>query len=125
MPTPFKSVRNATISGAPGDHCRAVRLPVPGDAPGRAHPRSTAFQHSGIPDLATLDEQRQGSPCVYVVYLGDEISTRQSHQGGSRAVQTVTQHWAAVLTLYYADAQGDGGAAGAKPARCSASCSRH
>lgn len=63
---------------------------------------------SGIPDLATLDEQRQGSPCVYVVYLGDEIGTGASHQGGSRAIQTVTQHWAAVLTLYYADAQGDG-----------------
>ncbi|HBO1061283.1 hypothetical protein IPC1288_05375 [Pseudomonas aeruginosa] len=63
---------------------------------------------SGVPDLATLDEQRQGSPCVYVVYLGDEIGTGASHQGGSRAIQTVTQHWAAVLTLYYADAQGDG-----------------
>lgn len=63
---------------------------------------------SGIPDLATLDEQPQGSPCVYVIYLGDGIGTGASHQGGSRAIQTVTQHWAAVLALYYADAQGDG-----------------
>ncbi|RUI34546.1 hypothetical protein [Pseudomonas aeruginosa] len=63
---------------------------------------------SGLPDLATLEELSQVSPCVYVIYLGDEIGAGADHQGGSRAIQTVTQHWAAVLTVYYADAQGDG-----------------
>ncbi|MCP8465193.1 hypothetical protein NK553_14670 [Pseudomonas sp. ZM23] len=62
----------------------------------------------GLPDLATLDDQRQATPCVYVIYLGDQIDTGASAQGGSRAVQFVVQHWAAVLTVYYADAQGDG-----------------
>ncbi|HHM6772740.1 TPA: phage tail terminator protein [Pseudomonas aeruginosa] len=62
----------------------------------------------GLPDLATLGDQSQASPCVYVIYLGDQIDTGASAQGGSRGVQFVVQHWAAVLTVYYADAQGDG-----------------
>ncbi|HCF9240803.1 TPA: hypothetical protein NI607_005261 [Pseudomonas aeruginosa] len=63
---------------------------------------------SGLPDLATLDEQSQASPCVYVIYLGDEVGTGADHQGGGRAIQTVVQHWAAVLTVFYADAVNDG-----------------
>lgn len=63
---------------------------------------------SGLPDLSTLDDQSQVSPSVYVIYLGDQVGTGAQAQGGARAIQTVAQHWAAVLTVYYADAQGDG-----------------
>lgn len=62
----------------------------------------------GIPDLASLDEERQIAPAVYVIYLGDEVGTGVQHQGGRGAIQTVTQNWAVVLTVYYADARGDG-----------------
>ncbi|CDM42388.1 phage tail terminator protein [Ectopseudomonas oleovorans] len=61
-----------------------------------------------IPDLASLDEDGQVSPSVYVVYLGDDTGSGAPHQGGARKIQTVTQNWAAVLHVYYADATGRG-----------------
>lgn len=63
---------------------------------------------SGVPDLATLNEQSQLSPSVYVIYLGDQIGTGADAQGGTRNIQMVVQNWAVVLTVYYADGVGDG-----------------
>lgn len=63
---------------------------------------------AGIPDLASVEAERQKTPAVYVIYLGDDTSTGPQHQGGRGAVQTVTQNWAVVLTVYYADARGTG-----------------
>lgn len=61
-----------------------------------------------VPDLVSLEEDSQSSPSVYLVYLGDEIGSGAAHQGGLRKIQAVTQNWAAVLHVYYADATGRG-----------------
>lgn len=65
----------------------------------------------GVPDLATVADQQQATPAVYLIYLGDELSAGPQAQGGQGRVQTVTQLWAAVLALYCADASGEGVAA--------------
>lgn len=62
----------------------------------------------GIADLASVDQASIGTPAVFVVYLGDEIAQGAAHQGGSRAIQTVTQNWAVVLCVSYGDSTGDG-----------------
>lgn len=63
---------------------------------------------AGIPDLASVDEARQVTPAVYVVYLGDDVGGGAQHQGSRGAIQTVTQNWAVVLSVHYADATGSG-----------------
>lgn len=59
-------------------------------------------------DLASLAGDRQIVPAVYVIYLGDELVDGVSHQGMRKLVQTVTQSWAAVLTVNPADAGKEG-----------------
>ncbi len=62
----------------------------------------------GVADLASVDQASIATPAVYVVYLGDVIAQGAHHQGGQRAIQTVTQNWAVVLCVGYADSLGDG-----------------
>lgn len=57
----------------------------------------------GLPDLSALDGQPQYSPAVYVIYLGDGISTSPAARGSGRSAQKVTQYWATVLALNTAD----------------------
>lgn len=58
--------------------------------------------------LASLAEDQQVVPAVYVVYLGDQLADDTSHQGVRRIVQQVTQNWAAVLAVNPADGQNNG-----------------
>lgn len=57
---------------------------------------------TGVPDLAAVGAGQQVTPAVYVIYLGDQPGEQQGN------AQVVTQLWAAVLTVYYADADGSG-----------------
>jgi len=56
----------------------------------------------GVADLASVSEKKQVTPAVYVIYLGDQVGQAQGN------AQVVAQLWAVVLTVYYADATGDG-----------------
>ncbi|MGB6054032.1 MAG: hypothetical protein WBG17_02205, partial [Burkholderiaceae bacterium] len=60
------------------------------------------------PDLAAIEEQVQITPAAHVVYLGDDIGTGAGAQGGMGKTQVITQLWAAVIAVYYAD-PGDSG----------------
>lgn len=57
----------------------------------------------GLPDLQSVADQEQYSPSVYVIYLGDSISTSSSARGSGLSAQKVIQHWAFVLALNTAD----------------------
>lgn len=63
---------------------------------------------AGRNDLTSLDGDRQIVPAVYIIYLGDELAEGANHQGNRQLVQTVTQHWAAVLVVNPADSSKDG-----------------
>lgn len=56
----------------------------------------------GAADLASVTVKQQVVPAVYVIYLGDIVG-----QGAGNA-QPIDQIWAAVPTVYYADATGGG-----------------
>lgn len=57
----------------------------------------------GIPELASVAEEAQIVPAVYIIYLGDEIAEGANQQGARMNTQLVTQHWAAVLATNPAD----------------------
>lgn len=56
------------------------------------------------PDLAAMAEQAQITPAAHVIYVGDETGTGAGDQGTMGKVQLVTQLWAVVIAVYYADA---------------------
>ena len=60
------------------------------------------------PDMAAMAEQAQITPAAHVIYLGDEIGTGIGDQGTLGKTQIVTQLWAVVLAVYYADPSDSG-----------------
>ncbi len=58
--------------------------------------------------LAEVEQERQLTPSIYIIYLGDEITTGTGQHGGLRKVQVVTQQWAMVVTSNPADASTTG-----------------
>lgn len=56
------------------------------------------------PDLAALAEKMQHTPAAHVIYVGDETSAGAGDQGTMGRTQIVTQLWAVVIAVYYADA---------------------
>lgn len=65
----------------------------------------------GRSSIDQIAAERQVVPAVYIIYLGDNTSQGDKHQGGFKKTQVVTQYWAAVLTTYPADGNKDGTAA--------------
>jgi len=63
------------------------------------------------PDIDAVKQQRQKVPAAYVIYLGDDIVSDVTHQGGNRVVQKLVQNWAIVLTVNQADSMANGAAA--------------
>jgi hypothetical protein len=60
------------------------------------------------PDLATISGQQQITPAAHVIYLGDETGSGPGDQGTMGQVQTITQLWAVVIAVYFADAHNTG-----------------
>lgn len=60
------------------------------------------------PDLAAMEESAQITPAAHVIYLGDETGTGPGDQGTMGKVQAITQLWAVVLAVYYADPKDTG-----------------
>lgn len=56
----------------------------------------------GAADLASVSAKQQVTPAVYVIYLGDNVGPNAG------AAHVVSQTWAVVPTVYYADANGTG-----------------
>ena len=54
-------------------------------------------------DLAAMEEQAQIAPAAHVIYLGDETGSGPGQQGTMGKTQIVTQQWAVVIAVYYAD----------------------
>ncbi|WP_347253457.1 phage tail terminator protein [Leminorella grimontii] len=64
---------------------------------------------TGAAGLAQIQEENIPAPAAYVLYLGDSISATPAATGGIQARQQfVTQLWAVVVVVYYADGRGMG-----------------
>ncbi|EBC4877330.1 hypothetical protein C2W27_14380 [Salmonella enterica] len=64
---------------------------------------------TGAAGLALITSDSPAAPAAYVVYLGDVVSDQPGATGGHMARQQfITQLWAVVVTVYYADGRGLG-----------------
>lgn len=64
---------------------------------------------TGVAGLAQMNDDNPVCPMAYVMYLGDSINTAPAATGGSLGkLQFVTQLWAIVICVYFADGRGLG-----------------
>ncbi|SSG51976.1 Uncharacterised protein [Klebsiella pneumoniae] len=64
---------------------------------------------TGVAGLSQMNDDNPICPMAYVMYLGDTVNTSTAATGGSMArLQFVTQLWAVVICVYFADGRGLG-----------------
>nr|WP_188250676.1 hypothetical protein [Serratia marcescens] len=64
---------------------------------------------TGVAGLSQMNDDNPVCPMAYVMYLGDTVNTSTAATGGSqRRLQFVTQLWAVVVCVYFADGRGLG-----------------
>ncbi|MGU9776190.1 phage tail terminator protein [Salmonella enterica] len=76
----------------------------------RLRAETTGFvEITGAAGLAQITGDSVPAPAAYVVYLGDVVSDLPGATGGALARQQfITQLWAVVVAVYYADGRGLG-----------------
>ncbi|CUZ06842.1 Uncharacterised protein [Serratia marcescens] len=64
---------------------------------------------TGVAGLSQMNDDNPICPMAYVMYLGDTVNTSTAATGGGqRRLQFVTQLWAVVVCVYFADGRGLG-----------------
>lgn len=64
---------------------------------------------SGAASLAQMQDEYPPAPSAYVIYQGDVVNTSTAATGGVQArTQFVTQLWAIVICVHFADSRGRG-----------------